>query len=417
MMNIKQLCQKYKEVCDEISIYDVKTDKFIIMGPDNNTTISYENKYFIRLLKNQREILLECVNNPHSVIENILEQIEHFSPSDYNKQRICTPIKTSSTIDESINQSELIQIKNSIMKNVDSFIIESLELGTEKQEINYYNNYDVEINYNHSMSYVACSLVKSDNEGNKYTDYEFNYLNPNWINASFNIIEFVDSIKNNINNKLKSECIKSGNYNCIIVNKLVGYLISRLIKMICGSKLVQKQSLFIDKLNQKILNKSISIIEIPNKGPHKYFWDDFGNERKNLYLVKCGNLNSYILSNNNANKLNLPKTNHTIFFNEQYGNIHLEIEQHIRKSCLDCKQYLIIQDFIGLQINENNGDFSVSCSGSIVNDNKIHGFTNGIIKSNLIDLFNNCVFLDDIYHHSTIFTPSIFIENISINGE
>jgi PmbA protein len=194
-------------------------------------------------------------------------------------------------------------------------------------------------------------------------------------------------------------------------------LLGTFIAAISGTNLYRKSTFLLDQLHKQVFAKFINIKEEPFllKALGSAPFDNEGVAPIPRYIVQDGMLQSYVLSNYSARKLDMETTGNA----GGVRNLKLEPGSYNFDALLkNMGTGLIAMELIGHGINIVTGDYSKGCAGFWVE--------NGIIKypveeitiaGNLKDMFLNILAIgNDLDYRDNIITGSILLKEMTIAG-
>lgn len=220
-----------------------------------------------------------------------------------------------------------------------------------------------------------------------------------------------------------------------VAAELMGYLVSA----IAGNNIANKSSFLLNKLNNRIFPEFINIIDHPliKQGLKSAAFDSDGLATKKQSIVTNGVLNTYLLNNYFAKKLNLNSTGHASgihnlfvtdakcdlnIIEDLYNPINNRSTINKLEKCTNLIEQmengLIVTETIGHGVNLVTGDYSKGIVGFWVQNRKIvYPVEETTIASNLNYMFTNILGLgSDFNYQSNIITGSILIDDITIAG-
>jgi PmbA protein len=245
--------------------------------------------------------------------------------------------------------------------------------------------------------------------------------------------------------RLGAKQLATGNTKVLFTSAVAAQLFNYLTMALYGSKIATQSSFLLDKLNTKLLPDFITLIDQPllKMGLNSCCFDSDGVATKQLDIVTNGKLNTYLLDNYFAKKLNLQTTGHAdgihnLFIqNTNHDKLGLNLASlkniygTIKNNChidlfVDCAELikimqtgLIVTDTIGHGVNLVTGDYSKGACGFWVENGKIAYPVEEItIAGNLLTMFNNILATGQDYNYQNhIITGSVLIDNMTIAGQ
>lgn len=274
-----------------------------------------------------------------------------------------------------------------------------------------------------SISYYAEVIAKDSNAVKTFFDV---YSSKD---TKFDVDSFCKNIVDNVVSKLEAKEIKSGKYKTVFTSKAMRTMIGAYLSLF-SSEAVQKQlSLLQGKLNKKIANEIINIKDIPmfDNGLANTNFDGEGSATKDLNIITNGVLNSYLYNNYTARKEKRKTTSHASRgFKTSIGischNLILENGINTQEELISqIKDGILVNSLTGTHagVNSISGDFSLQAEGIKIENGKLSHTANPfIVSGNILDFLNNIEMLanDTDYHHSSIYTPSALIKELSFSS-
>ncbi len=271
-----------------------------------------------------------------------------------------------------------------------------------------------------SISYYGEVIAKDSNAVKTFFDVYSSR------DAVFDVNAFSKNIVDNVINKLSAKSIESGKYKTVFTSKAMRTILGAYLGLF-SSEAVQKQlSLLKGKLNQKIASSIINIKDIPmfDKGLVNTNFDGEGSKTNDLNIITDGVLNSYLYNNYTARKENRKTTSHASRgFKSPIGischNFILESGNNKQDDLIaQIKDGILVNSLTGTHsgVNAISGDFSLQAEGIKIENGKLaYTASPFIVSGNILDFLNNIEMLaDDVdYHHSSIYTPSALIKELS----
>jgi PmbA protein len=192
-------------------------------------------------------------------------------------------------------------------------------------------------------------------------------------------------------------------------------LLSPLMGAIDGSSIQQKNSFLLDKLQQKVFNDKVTIIDEPHliKSSGARYFDGEGVATKKRNIFEAGVLNMYFVDTYNANKLNMSQniSSPSILTMPQGTKNAEELAATMEKG-------ILVTGFNGGNCNSTTGDFSYGIEGFIIEKGKITQPVNEMnITGNMITLWKNLAEIgNDPRLTSSWRIPSLLFDNVDFSG-
>ncbi len=198
-----------------------------------------------------------------------------------------------------------------------------------------------------------------------------------------------------------------------IARGFVGHLVSA----ISGLSQYRQASFLLDKLQQSVCAKHISISEQPHlpKAMGSRAFDGDGVATRTKTFVEQGELQSYVLSSYSARKLNRQTTGNAGGVNNLMIN-HSDLT--LPQLCQQMGTGLLVTELIGQGVNIVTGDYSRGAVGFWVENGTIqYPVAEITIAGNLADLWLNLVAVaNDVDRRGRIHSGSILLEQMTVAG-
>ena len=192
-------------------------------------------------------------------------------------------------------------------------------------------------------------------------------------------------------------------------------LLSPIMSAINGSAIQQKNSFLLDKLQQKVFNDKVTIIDEPHliKASGARYFDGEGIATKKRNIYDAGVLNLYFIDTYNSNKLNMPTTiSSASILMMPYGDKNAEgLAGTLEKG-------ILVTGFNGGNCNPTTGDFSYGIEGFLIEKGKITQPVSEMnITGNMITLWSNLIEIgNDARQSSNWRIPSLLFDNVDFSG-
>lgn len=291
-----------------------------------------------------------------------------------------------------------------IKKLPNFFQIETFEIGEYLCEETITNN--IGLNYKnknfHNTIFVSF-VVKDPITNDKQSIYNWSY-----IDTKFSIEKFQQEIVYKCEKVLNPLPVQQGIYDLLLDRFIVQSLLKKIFRLISGSSVVNKSTCI--AVGDHVFS-NVDIIE----NPHGYFpqtVDNDGNLTVRKYLIKNGIIQTLLLNNKNASKLNMTPTGNSFDFGESVSNIEFHNLHPVNHNFSG----IYITETLGVQFNEKNGNFSASIQGFLMeNGQKVNSLMDGTVAFNIKDL-KDLILQDDIIHSGPFACPSGILKNRKIGG-
>jgi len=172
-----------------------------------------------------------------------------------------------------------------------------------------------------------------------------------------------------------------------------------------------------NSIGEKIFNSEITIIDDPliKRALGSQSFDGEGVKNNKIKLVENGVLNEIFLDTYNSKILGMQTNGRcggsTNFF-IQNGKVE------IKKLFSEQKKAFFVKELIGRAGDITNGNYSVGASGMLIeNGEETYPINEITIAGNLNDMFKNLIIANDLEFKSSINTPTILVDGMTIAGK
>ena len=267
--------------------------------------------------------------------------------------------------------------------------------------------------YKSSSFSVFCEALAEEN-GSMERDYE---MSVNRFAKKLDDPKKIGKIAaDNACKRLHARKIDSGKMTIIFDKRIAKSLVSIFGSAINGSSFARGVSFLKNSLGKKIFNKNINIVDDPliNQALGSQCFDGEGVQNKKIKLVENGVLKDLFLDTYNSKILGM-KTNgrcggSTNFF---LDNGELEINKLISEQ----KKAFFVKELIGRAGDITNGNYSVGASGILIeNGEETYPVNEVTIAGNLNDMFENLFAANDLEFKSSINSPTLLIDGMTVAG-
>ena len=215
--------------------------------------------------------------------------------------------------------------------------------------------------------------------------------------------------------KLGQTKVASANMPMVVDYMIASQLLSPVLAAINGTAIQQKNSFMLDKLNQKVFNDKMTVIDDPHliKSSGARYFDNEGIATKKRNIFDAGMLNIYFIDTYNANKLNMPVTiGSSSILTMPTGTKNAEgLAQSLEKG-------IFVTAFNGGNCNPTTGDFSYGIEGFLIENGKItQPISEMNITGNMLTLWSNLLETgNDARLTSSRRIPSLLFDNVDFSG-
>ncbi len=265
----------------------------------------------------------------------------------------------------------------------------------------------------------AMAIVKTDDDSRQSLDY-VQTDNP----KDFNIDEMAEGVVKRATSMLGAKSLKSDTYNILLENRASATLLSAFMGMFKAESVQKGMSKLQDKVNQKIANDNVTLIDDPFmlKSTRSGAFDDEGVATRYKEIVKNGTLTNYLYDLKTAKKDNTDSTGNAFSGSIQHTNFYFKNgDSDVSDMIGSMKEGLLITSVQGAHSGTNpiSGDFSLQATGYMIKNGKVDRpialFT---IAGNYLKWFNQ---ISDIgndlkFGFNFIGSPTLKIDNVVVSG-
>ena len=374
--------------------------------------------------KETPEFLINSIKDTASVVESDDPSIIFKGSEKYHRKNLFDKNIVGKPVSEKIDL--LLDIEKKLLaydKRINEVATVTYEEGIGEEVLS--NSYGLKLK-SKTASYVFFAEVTAKEGDDVRTGFK---VFASIKDGEFNEDKFVKEIAEDALRKLGSSQCKSKKYPVVLNPDSVAALLHAYLSNIDAEEVQKKSSLFIDKLHTQIASKKLTVLENPLL-PNVYFryFDDEGVATNKKFLIKKGNLETYLYTLETAAKDGVEPTGNGY---RGGGKTHAGMVNIVvkpgRKSEAEVissiKEGVYIDELNGLHagLNAQSGNFSLQAAGFMIRDGKLAEPLSLItVAGNLVDVFMN---IKDIANNSEfklsggVTTPSISIKKLSISGK
>jgi PmbA protein len=268
--------------------------------------------------------------------------------------------------------------------------------------------------YKSSSFSVFCEALAEEN-GSMERDYEMSIKR--FANKLSDPKKIGKAASDNACKRLHARKIDSGKMSVIFDKRVARSLLSIFGSAISGSSFARGTSFLKNSLGKKIFNENIDIIDDPliNQGLGSQCFDAEGVRNQKISLVENGILKELFLDTYNAKKLGM-KTNGRCGGSTNFFIKNGELD--IKKLISEQKKAFFVRELIGRAGDITNGNYSVGASGTLIeNGEEAYPVNEVTIAANLNDIFQNLIIANDLEFKSSINSPTLFIDGMTVAGK
>lgn len=236
-----------------------------------------------------------------------------------------------------------------------------------------------------------------------------------------------DYIRSTLSTRLKlrfgAKKIESKKYDVVFDNGIFYSLLQTILSNFNAKNVIDKLSLFEDKIGQRIASDKITINDYAVIPENNYFktYDEDGMPTQNITLVDKGILKTFIHNLETAKAMNTKSTGHGAGRKPGHNMLFVENGFMSQEEILEkVNNGIYIDDLSGLHsgVNAKSGDFSVEMSGNLILNGKLdHPISSAVISGNIFEMLKNVDMLGNDNNFSEgIFCPTISFKDVSIAG-
>ncbi|MEA3475504.1 MAG: TldD/PmbA family protein [Candidatus Cloacimonadota bacterium] len=387
-----------------------------------NNSVGYA--YTEKLNKNAFETIINKAQENATYIESDEEVELKNYPDIKRKLYVYYPELEKVTVSEKINKAKLLE--ESARKFSKKIInVPYSEIGNAKGSTKIANSNGLQKAYISNMAYgYAMSLARQKDETKSGMFYKFSH-DFNQIDAE---IIGNESAKRALD-LLEAREIKSGKYPIIFNNEMAATVLDTFCGIFSAKSVQEGSSLLKGKLNTKIANNIVSIIDdaLLDIGFSTRPFDDEGYPSQTTNLISKGILQSYLHNTITAKKDKTKSTGNASRSYKSTMNVspsNLFIPNSKTPSDDLYKFFTRSIEIVQLSgmhsgCNPISGDFSMGAQGFFWENGErkypVHNFT---ISGNFLQLLQDIIAIGDNlkFNFSSIGAPSILVEKLNISG-
>ena len=429
--------------CDESDVFFSKVET--ISSSSRLTKIEKTEKSSIceigiRAIIDKRQSIVSTTNLEKNNIEDLVEKVFQMAkvvpknkycgladPSivaNVNKDKL-KKLKLSDPFEPSIEQikEKVLSLEESALENKEISNSEGAEIAYSKTFFYLLgsNGLDLEMEKTHS-DYIIAVLAGSKSS----MEREYDYKSKVYFNELGDFEKIGKEVSINAIRKLNSKKLMTCKSDVIFDSKVSSSLLRNLFSACNSQSIIKGISFLKNKLNKKVFNKNISIIDDPlmEKKLRSRFMDCEGIESKKKYLIENGNLNFFFNSLSTARQLEQEPSGHasrsvSSIPGVSFSNLYMENGKTSKNQMIkSLKKGLLITELMGSSINYSTGDYSRGASGFWIENGEILFPVSEItIAGNLKDIFNSLIPANDLEFNFGVNAPSCMVENLTLGGK
>lgn len=215
--------------------------------------------------------------------------------------------------------------------------------------------------------------------------------------------------------KLGQRKVASGKYSMIVDNMNSAQLLSPVIDAIYGSSIQQKNSFLIDKLDQKVFNDKMTLIDDPHmaKSSGARYFDNEGVATRKMPVFENGLLKTYFIDTYSANKMGVKQTISSPSILTMNGS-----DKNLEALVASVNKGILVTGFNGGNCNSTTGDFSYGIEGFLVLNGKIDKPISEMnVTGNMLKLWSNLEEIgNDPRKSSSWRIPPLLFKDVDFSG-
>lgn len=371
-------------------------------------------------------------NTPQFLVDSIIENAKNVETNNptiiykgskkYSRKNVFNKEVLSVDLKDKIEVLKQIEKK---LRAYDKRINEVATIGyVENFSESFINNsYGLKLKDKSAMYEYYAEITVKEGEEIKSGFKVFASINP----TEFDIDKFVKDVAEDGLRKLGSVQCKSKKYPTIVESQPLSSLLKAYLSNMNAEEIQKKSSLFIDKLNQPIASKKLTITEDPlQKNIFFKYHDDEGVATSKKVIVDKGVLKTYLYTLETAANDNVEPTGNGSVGAKTVAELNCIYVKPGRKTfdeiASKIKEGVYITSVEGLHagMNAKSGNFSLQAQGFMIRDGKIAEPLSLItIAGNLAEMFNSIkeVSSETKMQLNGVFTPDIFFKSLAISGK
>ncbi len=373
--------------------------------------------------KNSAEKFVKAIVENASVIENE-DPVFIFKGSEkYHK--INTFNKELEKIPVELKLEKLYELEKKI-KEQDKRVIEVETVGysESKSSSTIYNSHGLKLVQKNNFYVYYGGAVAKEGEQVK-TGFDIAFGNDY---SKFDVDELAKSIVKETTSKLGGFQCDSSTYKAVLSQDVVKAFMGAYISSAIAESVQKKSSLFVDKLNQKVASRKVTIEDMPlAKTVFAKSFDDEGVATKNLPIIKNGILVNYLYNLTTAAIDGVESNGHGAVGGSKVDTttwypVMKPGKKSLEELFKEVGNGVYITEVSGLHagLNSRSGNFSLQSTGFMIENGKVtHGLDIITVSGNLVDLFNSIIEVgnDSKEFASGMKCPSVLIKKINVSGK
>ena len=246
--------------------------------------------------------------------------------------------------------------------------------------------------------------------------------------AKADVVKLAKKIGKNTVDQLGGNPCETATYKAVLAPQVVRAFLSVIIGHVDAEEVQKQSSLFIGKLNQKVLSKKLTIEDRPlDKSLFARGFDDEGVATSNKFIFKNGVLQTYLYNLTTAAKDGVASTGNGFRAGGKMGTSTTYLvlkpgKKSQEELFAEIGDGVYITEVSGLHagMNEQSGNFSLQSTGYLIKNGKRDRSLDLItVGGNLLDLFNNVIEVGNDVEVSPngVSCPSLLVKKVSVSGK
>lgn len=318
-------------------------------------------------------------------------------------------------IQDTLELEKLVLAQDERMKMVQAFY------GEGTTEVVMQNSKGLKLEKKVNSAMFGVYAIATDGEDQR-TAYELVFTNDY---NDFDFMELATAAAKKACALLGAKPCESGEYEIVLDKDASTALLAPFLSMFSAESVQKDVSLLKGKLNEKVANELISVVDDPfkAKSPKSGAFDDEGVATQYKELIKDGVLTGYLHNLKTAKKDGVKSTGNATGTGVSPSNFYIKPgEAKYDDAVKSMKKGIIITDLAGTHSGANaiSGEFSLQASGHLVENGEIVRPVALItVAGNYLTLLNDVEMVCDDLHFNYMFigSPSLKIKSLIVAGK
>jgi len=347
------------------------------------------------------------------------DKIKEVSKEEVEKLNLCDPYQPNM----SLLKEEVIKLEESALQNKEITNSEGAEIAFSKNSFCLLgsNGLEIEMEKTHSDFIIAVLAGSKDS-----MEREYDYKSKVFYNELGDFEKIGKEVSQNAIKKLNSRKLKTCKSDVIFDSKVSSSLLRNLFSATNAQSIIKGISFLKDKIDKKIFNDHISIIDNPlmPKKLRSKISDCEGIQSNKKFLIEKGYLKFFFNSLASAKQIEHEPSGHATrsassIPSVSYSNLYMDNGKISKKDMIKSLQRgLLITELMGSSINYSNGDYSRGASGFWIENGEIcYPVSEITIAGNLEDIFMSLIPANDLEFNFGLNAPSCLVENLTLGGK